>query len=231
MFDDFDPAGPLPPQAPARSAATARPAGEGHGTLEVQRLRAELDQAIRQRQEALDDNQRLEGERTILRSKLEQASQGGVQERQQAQQLRSQLDSIRAERHKEYDTTVNKLKTDLSFKSQELEAVMRENAQLKAQVAEQQAPDQARPRGGALTPHALRTPRPLRDSVSVPPPPGIGQPLPPPLATLAQQQSNASPLFRPTPGAASRGTTVSLSVPSTGAATVPPRWSSRRARW
>ena len=35
MFDDFDPAGPLPPQAPAHSAATdrhvvGRPAGEGH---------------------------------------------------------------------------------------------------------------------------------------------------------------------------------------------------------
>ena len=222
MFDDFYPAGPLPPEAPARSAAAALPAYEGHAALDVQQLRGELEQAIRQRQEALADKQQLEGERTILRSKLEQASQGGVHERQQLQQLRSQLDGIRAEKHKEYDTTVNKLKTDLSFKSQELEAVMRENAQLKAQAAEQQAPDQpavggARPRGGALTPHALRTPRPLCDSVSVPPPPGTGHPLPPPLATLGQQQSNASPLFRPTPGAASRKRSAGSGSPSKAA--------------
>ena len=222
MFDDFYPAGPLPPEAPARSTATALPAYEGHAALDVQQLRGELLQAIRQRQEALNDKQQLEGERMILRSKLEQASQGGVHERQQLQQLRSQLDGIRAEKHKEYDTTVNKLKTDLSFKSQELEAVMRENAQLKAQAAEQQAPDQptaggARPRGGALTPHALRTPRPLCDSGSVPPPPGIGHPLPPPLATLGQQQSNASPLFRPTPGAASRKRSAGSGSPSKAA--------------
>ena len=163
LIDDFDPAGPLPPEAPARSAAAALPAYEGHAALDVQQLRGELEQAIRQRQEALIDKQQLEGERTILRSKLEQASQGGVHERQQLQQLRSQ------------------------------------------------------PRGGALTPHALRTPRPLCDSVSVPPPPGTGHPLPPPLATLGQQQSNASPLFRPTPGAASRKRSAGSGSPSKAA--------------
>ena len=228
MFEDFDAPGPLQPQD--HSAVTALPAyegHEGHAALDVQQLRGELEQAIRQRQEALNDKQQLEGERMILRSKLEQASQGGVHERQQLQHLKSQLDGIRAEKHMEYDSTVNKLKTDLSFKSQELEAVMRENAQLKAQAAEQQqAPGQAarlptaggaRPRGGALTPHALRTPRPLCDSGSVPPQPGIGHPLPPPLATLGQQQSNASPLFRPTPGAASRKRSAGSGSPSKAA--------------
>jgi len=228
MFEDFDAPGPLQPQD--HSAVTALPAyegHEGHAALDVQQLRGELEQAIRQRQEALNDKQQLEGERMILRSKLEQASQGGVHERQQLQHLKSQLDGIRAEKHMEYDSTVNKLKTDLSFKSQELEAAMRENAQLKAQAAEQQqAPGQAarlptaggaRPRGGALTPHALRTPRPLCDSGSVPPQPGIGHPLPPPLATLGQQQSNASPLFRPTPGAASRKRSAGSGSPSKAA--------------
>ena len=223
MFDAFQPPGPLvaapshalaplihaPPPGGAAGAGGAsaggfgqqRPAyGDADGGVSMHDLQSQLQEAVRVRTEALEAKRRLEGEVSNLRLKLQQTEQGGEAERQQVQQLRTQIDGIRADANKVKEGEVDKLQIDLCFKSRELEKLQSENSKIRSKLDEltrllqpqqQQQQQQQResppfpvpptptmPRrmssgggGAAMTPHAQH--RRLSDPAGVPPPPGF----------------------------------------------------------